>query len=1087
MSMRPSRIRWTCLCLAALTACGEGTSEPNPPTAPVPEVTTVSVTPPTASLFMSETLQLTATVKDQQGVVMTGKAVTWSSSDLPLATVSASGLVIGVAEGTVTITAAVDGKSGGASLRISKAGLDGPADTPAAASIPRIPFVAKAEDYTATHPELAGIFISHNTLMLSFAAGVTTRQANVLLDTIGATIVGGITGVPGSTPGLLFLRVPTQSHPEMIQLLAGLRADTRVAHAVQDALLGTDRISRDNNGTAADWTWELTPTGNNWGLELSRVPQMWNLNPAIEKERSRTGMLPSVTSILDVGFADSHLDLEYGNLTLGDSDDHGTHVAGIIGAKFNDGFGIDGVNPFARMQVRAGGFFPSGATVIERKASIGQVMLSAIDSLLRAQPGIRVLNLSLGYRWSAGLINTDNNAAARQLASDQGALFVDVLRGIAATGGSLPVIIASAGNDSRSGVQQAKFNSPMAAAALIHGAAAVIVVEAVELSAGSGGATRYVSSNVNGHVSAPGKDILSTIAGDAFGLKSGTSMAAPHVAGLVGYLFTLLPGFPAPTLAENKARDLIAINAIAVGGNASPRMDAFATMLDADRVLGGDAVLRKLLDIDDGSSDGNRRDLPAEDIDGDLGTGDGRIDMSDFRRWRDWLLQVENPAGLALDGAVDNLKKDLNADGRVGTPAEENVYPRGDFNGDGTLSRTALKRVPGAMGGQNVTDLQVLRHVFSDPNYLALDLPGLLNSADLRIEASACLLLPGVLRVQSAIRVTGADISVQVRLHDNNPEQVYTAPVQAAGYTASAAALDASGAEVGRSEANFPFQLGSDASWSPTCPPPPSPPTCPVPVINGVVTGSLNLTTPAELACAASVTEVKGSLRIGTTGAAVPTFGLVNLPLLTKVEGFVSIGSLQTPGIVRLPNLQTSGTLNIEGSQGLVTLELQALSSPGAIEIQGNPNLKALSLPSLGATDRLVEIEFNLALQTINLGSGAIRPERFDIEGNPVLQSVTFGALTTLATQITIRDNPALRNLTTGAIDAPLLRILNNGLTNLAGIAGGPLRGFYFGAGDPLGEAAALAFANRIGVTQFVCSLKPDEHVFKCYSGPPWN
>ena len=67
----------------------------------VPVVRAVVVTPATASLFISVTQQLTATVTADAGAVQT---VTWRSSNPAAATVSATGLVTAVALGSATIT-----------------------------------------------------------------------------------------------------------------------------------------------------------------------------------------------------------------------------------------------------------------------------------------------------------------------------------------------------------------------------------------------------------------------------------------------------------------------------------------------------------------------------------------------------------------------------------------------------------------------------------------------------------------------------------------------------------------------------------------------------------------------------------------------------------------------------------------------------------------------------------------------------------------------------------------------------------------------------------------------------------------------
>jgi hypothetical protein len=67
------------------------------------------------------TTTLTATVKDQNGNVMTGQTVTWSTNNAAAATVNSTGVVTGVAAGSATITATSSSKSGTSSITVTAA------------------------------------------------------------------------------------------------------------------------------------------------------------------------------------------------------------------------------------------------------------------------------------------------------------------------------------------------------------------------------------------------------------------------------------------------------------------------------------------------------------------------------------------------------------------------------------------------------------------------------------------------------------------------------------------------------------------------------------------------------------------------------------------------------------------------------------------------------------------------------------------------------------------------------------------------------------------------------------------------------
>lgn len=93
--------------------------------AAAPAVGSVTVSPNPASASLGGSVQLSATVRDATGTILTGRAITWTSNNTSVATVSGSGLVSGKTTGTVTITATSGGKSGSATVNIGSSSSGG--------------------------------------------------------------------------------------------------------------------------------------------------------------------------------------------------------------------------------------------------------------------------------------------------------------------------------------------------------------------------------------------------------------------------------------------------------------------------------------------------------------------------------------------------------------------------------------------------------------------------------------------------------------------------------------------------------------------------------------------------------------------------------------------------------------------------------------------------------------------------------------------------------------------------------------------------------------------------------------------------
>jgi len=114
---------YSIVCKANYIIEGLGISvEPTVPPTDPPSLTSIEVTPETASIVIDSTQQFTATGTYSDGSTADlTELVTWTSSNHDVATITASGLATGVSKGTVTITAASNGVTDTATLTVTEA------------------------------------------------------------------------------------------------------------------------------------------------------------------------------------------------------------------------------------------------------------------------------------------------------------------------------------------------------------------------------------------------------------------------------------------------------------------------------------------------------------------------------------------------------------------------------------------------------------------------------------------------------------------------------------------------------------------------------------------------------------------------------------------------------------------------------------------------------------------------------------------------------------------------------------------------------------------------------------------------------
>jgi len=103
-------------------ATSENKSGSTPLTVTAIPVNAVTVTPPTDSILVAQTVQLSAATTDAAGHTLTGRTIAWNSATPTVAAVSTAGLVTAVAVGSTNISATSEGKADTALITVSTCG-----------------------------------------------------------------------------------------------------------------------------------------------------------------------------------------------------------------------------------------------------------------------------------------------------------------------------------------------------------------------------------------------------------------------------------------------------------------------------------------------------------------------------------------------------------------------------------------------------------------------------------------------------------------------------------------------------------------------------------------------------------------------------------------------------------------------------------------------------------------------------------------------------------------------------------------------------------------------------------------------------
>ncbi|HEY9856077.1 MAG TPA: S8 family serine peptidase [Stenomitos sp.] len=289
------------------------------------------------------------------------------------------------------------------------------------------------------------------------------------------------------------IEVPSSKSPE--QVVAEFQKNPNVTYA--------DYVNR----TQSEEAYSKTPND-------PRLKDQYNLRAinATDAWKTTAGEKRVIIAVIDSGTEVDHPDLKNQIVqswsvlthtpTLTPGSGHGSHTIGIFGAEANNGQGIAGVAPGCGLMAVQ---ISDQATGQGSDATIAEGIIWAADH------GASVMSISQGiYRHSKVLED-----------ALQYALNKDV------------VICASAGNNNAE-------NDPDKAPHLPSTYPGVIEVAATD---SRNGKAEFSNWGKTVTVAAPGVDILSTVPGKTYELMSGTSMAAPCAAGVVGLIRSRFPNF----------------------------------------------------------------------------------------------------------------------------------------------------------------------------------------------------------------------------------------------------------------------------------------------------------------------------------------------------------------------------------------------------------------------------------------------------------------------------------------------------------------------------------------------------------------
>ena len=241
---------------AVIAATSEGVTGTAVVTVVSIAVGSVTVLPSSANVQRGASTMLTATVKDATGAVVTDRAVTWSTSNTLIASVSATGVVTGNAVGSATISASSGGRSGSVVITVVRVPVGSVAVDPPTADL----IVGQTLTITPTVRDANGIVVTDRMVTWSSSnTGVATVSSStgvVTAKSAGTATISATSEGKSATTAVTVKQVPVATitlQPPTLTIAPGQTAELTATTKTADGTTVTGRTityASDNSGVA---------------------------------------------------------------------------------------------------------------------------------------------------------------------------------------------------------------------------------------------------------------------------------------------------------------------------------------------------------------------------------------------------------------------------------------------------------------------------------------------------------------------------------------------------------------------------------------------------------------------------------------------------------------------------------------------------------------------------------------------------------------------------------------------------------------------------------------------------------------------